>query len=132
MVNPEEDFVPIQQRDAKLAELVESVMKTDEGTKDRKTILTTEQALRIAIARAYADSFIVLGVDPDFDGPSEEAPIVELEGPLEIVHMICDYLENTSVSVNGKGLKQMVEILTAQVSSEDPSSIDKTTQRVMR
>ena len=127
-LSPEDDFISSNPKDAKLAALVDAVMsadgKSNEGMRDRKTHLTMEQALQIARARAFADSFIVIEIR---DGKE-----FEIEGPLESIHLICDYLENTAVSVQGKGMKQLADILTATMQREDVSQLDRTTQRVMR
>ncbi len=128
-LSPEDDFISSTPKDAKLAALVDAVMsadgKSNEGMRDRKTHLTMEQALQIARARAFADSFIVIDVDND----GKEKLI---DGPLESIHLICDYLENTAVSVQGKGMKQLADILTATMQRDDVSQLDRTTQRVMR
>ena len=110
MVNAQDDFFDgLRQDDPKLNALVESVMSTKVG-KDRKTVLTIEQALQIARARTFADSFAVYE-EQIIDGETVQ---VMIEPPLEIIHTICDYLENTAVSVQGKGLKDLVAILTAR------------------
>lgn len=117
---PESDFTQLRMDDPKLLTLVDSLFKTGEG-KDRKTVLTQEQALQIARARAFADSFIVV----DENGN-------QVEGPLMEIHIICDYLENTAVSVQGRGMKDLVQVLTARVrESDENSSLAKAAGRVV-
>lgn len=129
MTNPEDDFATIKQEDAQLAGLVNAFMSPDGGDsseqRDRKSYLTMEQALQIARARAFADSFIVEEKDA-------AGNLIEIEGPLEIIHMICNYLENTSVSVSGRGLKQLENVLTATVQRAEQSDLDRTVSKLAR
>ena len=127
-MNPEDDFIAIKQEDAKLAGLIDAFMSDGDGgsQKDRKTHLTMEQALQIARARAFADSFIV----EEFD--AEAGEVIQVEPPLQIVHLICDYLENTSVSINGRGLKQLEAVLTAQAQRQEQSELDRSVGRLTR
>lgn len=125
--NPDLDFEPQGEvRDERLAELVNAIMSTDVG-RDRKSVLTSEQALHIARARAFADSFIEWGVD-------EKGNPVMTEGPLEIIHTICDYLLDTAVSTgSGRGLKDLTKILSAQLAgaNEEDDDISRLRQKVM-
>lgn len=126
-MNPEDDFLKVDRSDPKLTSLVRAVMEAEGSAKDRKTHLTMEQALYIARARAFADSFVV----EEWDEEKEE--YVQIEGPLELIHMICDYLENTAVSISGKGMKQLENILTAQMRAQDErSELERTVGRVAR
>lgn len=111
MVNPNEDFIPASKKDARISSLVDSIMSTEIG-EDRKSVLTADQALAIARARAYADSFAVYVKD-------EDGNEVMIEPPLMEIHAICSYLENTAVSVKGRGMKDLVEVLAARLQSED-------------
>jgi hypothetical protein len=120
---PESDFADLRMDDPKIASLVDSMFKTDIG-KDRKAVLTQEQALQIARSRAFADSFIVYET-------LEDGSEIMKEGPLQELHLICDYLENTAVSVSGRGLKDLVQVLTARVREGDENSaIARTIGRV--
>jgi hypothetical protein len=107
MVNPQEDFIQHNKQDVRTASLVDAIVSTKVG-EDRKSILTSEQALAIARARAYADSFA------RYDDEGNE-----IEPPLMILHAICSYLENTAMSVKGKGMDDLVKILSARTQSED-------------
>lgn len=87
------DFLP--DKDAKLAGLVDAIFDTKVG-RNRKAILTAEQAVLIARARAFA----------------QIADLPEVEE-------LCNFLMDTSVSVKGTGLKQLVEVLSARIRGDD-------------
>ena len=133
MVNPESDFLNVDEQDVKLRGLHDAIMSTDIG-RDRKSILTMEQAMAIARARAFADSFIEWQYDNDGDivRDSDNKPVM-VEGPLELVHTICDYLEDTAVSTGkGTGLKMIEKIFSAQLSGgEEDTEVDRLRSKVM-
>lgn len=90
----ENDFMP-DVGEGDLSNLVNAVLGTDIG-KDRKAHLTLQQAVMVARARAFADMYQV----PE-------------------LHALCDVLMNTTISVNGRGMKQLVAILTARMQTEN-------------
>lgn len=117
MVNPESEFRPVKREDTRTASIVEAMFNTAIGA-DRKSVLDRDQAVLIARARAYANSFQKF----DADGNEIEPPLVEL-------HAFCDYLENTSVSIGGRGLKDITAILTAQSQGDRPDDMSQMLKR---
>lgn len=114
-----QDLSAVSNRDARIAGLVDAIMSTNIG-RDRKSHITGEQALQIAIARTFADSFI------EYDEKGNQ-----VEGPIEEIHMICNYLMDTSISVTGHGRKDLVAILSARVADEDRDDFSKILGKVM-
>lgn len=98
--NADSDFLP-DAGDPKLAALVKALFDTTTG-KLRKAVLSPKQS--IAIARAYA--------------------FAELEGVPELA-TLADMLADTTVSIRGKGLNQMVEVMSARMQNEDQDSIKR-------
>lgn len=102
-----EDFIP-DDKDKQLAGLVDALMSTTIG-KNRKAILTPKQAVAIARARTFATIAFV----PALDG-------------------LCDVLADTTVSVKGKGLEQLVKILSSRVAlSGDDDRLNRLRNRLM-
>lgn len=94
----EKDFLP-EAGDPKLAALVDAIFDTEVG-KLRKAVLTPAQSVALVRAWAFADMY--------------EVP--ELAA-------IADMLADTTVSKGGKGLNQMVEIMSARLQNEDDGAM---------
>lgn len=89
-----QDFLP-DDKDKKLAGLVDAMMGTTVG-KNRKAILTADQAVVLARARMFA----------------------ELQDLPEVADL-CDLLQDSTVSIKGKGLTQLVTVLSARMQAND-------------
>lgn len=96
----ESDFLP-SEGDPKLAALVKAIFNTDIG-KLRKAHLTRKQAVALARAWAFAELY---------DVPELAA--------------LADMLADTTVSVEGRGLKQMVQVMSARMANEDESAFSR-------
>ena len=94
----DDDFLP-DQGDPKLAALVTAMFDTKVG-KLRKAVLTPKQA--VALARAWAFAAM-------YDIPELAA--------------LADMLADTTVSIKGKGLNQMVAVMSARMQSEDDDAM---------
>jgi hypothetical protein len=92
--NADNDFLP-DQGDPKLAALVKEMFDTRIG-KLRKAVLTRKQS--VALARAWA--FAAL----------QDVPALAA---------LADMLADTTVSIGGKGLNQMVQVMSARMSADD-------------
>lgn len=103
----EDDFLPDEQ-DSDLASLVTAIFGTEIG-KNRKAHLTAEQAVQVARARAFADMY---------DVPE--------------LHTLCDVLMDSTISINGRGMKQLVTILSARMQrQDDENNYDKLRSRLL-
>jgi len=96
----EHDFLP-DQGDPKLAALVGAMFDTKIG-KLRKAVLTPKQA--VAVSRAFAFAAM-------YDVPELAA--------------LCEMLMDTTVSIKGKGLHQMVTVMSARMQADDDDSIKR-------
>lgn len=96
----ERDFLP-EQRDPKLAALIDAIFDTNIG-KLRKAVLTPKQSVALVRAWVFADMY---------DVPE--------------LAMIADMLADTTVSKGGKGLNQMVEVMSARLSSDDGDALKR-------
>lgn len=103
--SPENDWIP-DQGDPMLATLAREMFSTKTG-KLRKAVLSRKQA--VALARAYAFAAM-------YNVPELAA--------------LCDMLSDTTVSVNGKGLNQLVQVMTARMQAQDDANGG--TQRLLR
>lgn len=91
-----------------LSGLVKAIFDTDVG-KNRKASLTATQAVAIARARAFAEAY--------------EVPVLD---------MLCDVLADTSISIKGEGMKQLVTVLSARLQVNDESAkLDRLQNRLM-
>lgn len=96
----EHDFLP-DQGDPKLAALTREMFSTKVG-KLRKAVLNPRQAVALSRARAYADMY----------------DIPELSA-------LCDMLADSTVSINGRGLHQMVTVMSARMQAEDDDGLKR-------
>lgn len=105
-VRVDDDF--ILENNDKLSGLVNAIFDTTIG-KNRRAILTPEQAVNISRARAFARIYDV----PELD-------------------FLCDLLSDTTVSVKGTGLKQLVSVLAARMTADDGNDdLQKLRSRLM-
>lgn len=95
-----QDFLP-DDKDKKLASLVDAMMGTAVG-KNRKAILTPDQAVVLARARMFAEL--------------QDLPEVEA---------LCDLLQDSTVSIKGKGLTQLVTVLSARMQANDDNELNR-------
>lgn len=98
--NADSDFAPTD-GDPKLAALVDAMFDTDVG-KLRKAVLNPKQAVALARAWAFAEMY---------DVPELAA--------------LADMLADTTVSVRGLGLRQMVTVMSARMQSEDDDTFKR-------
>lgn len=96
----EHDFLP-DQGDPKLAALTREMFSTKVG-KLRKAVLTPKQAVSLSRAWAFAAMY----------------NIPELAA-------LADMLADTTVSIKGKGLHQMVTVMSARMQAEDESALSR-------
>lgn len=96
----EHDFLP-DQGDPKLAALTREMFSTKVG-KLRKAVLNPRQAVALSRARAYADMY----------------DIPELSA-------LCDMLSDSTVSIGGRGLHQMVTVMSARMQAEDDDGLKR-------
>lgn len=94
------DFLP-ESGDPKLSALVREMFNTEVG-KLRKAVLTPMQAVALSRAWAFADMY----------------NIPELRD-------LADMLADTTVSVKGKGLNQMVEIMSARMQADGDDGMNR-------
>jgi hypothetical protein len=96
----DEDYLP-DRGDPKLAALVDALFDTDVG-KLRKAVLTQKQA--VALARAWA--------------------VAELMN-VPALAALADMLADTTVSVRGTGLNQMVTVMSARMQAQDEGAMSR-------
>lgn len=99
-MSADQDFIP-ESGDPKLAALVKEMFSTEVG-KLRKAVLTPYQAMTYSVALAFADMY----------------EIPELRE-------LADMLAETTVSVKGKGLNQMVEIMSARMQADGDDGMNR-------
>jgi hypothetical protein len=95
-VDDQDDWMP--QADSSLAAIPKALFDTTVG-KLRKAVLTPRKAVAVARAHAYASMF----------------NIPELAA-------LTDMLSDTTVSINGKGLDQMVRVMAARMEADSESN----------
>lgn len=98
-VDGDDDWMP--QGETSLAAIPKALFDTTVG-KLRKAILTPRKAVALSRAWAFASMY----------------DIPELAA-------FADMLADTTVSVNGTGLKQMVQIMSARMQADDSNAIDR-------
>lgn len=87
--------------DNKFSNLTREMFSTKVG-KLRKAVLTPKQAVALSRARAFAGMY-------DIDD----------------LAALCDMLADTTVSINGKGLHQMVTVMSARMAADEESAMSR-------
>jgi hypothetical protein len=93
------DFLPDHQN--KYAPLVKAMFNTDEAI-ERKAVLNRKQSVALSRAWAFAELMSV-----------------------PALATLADTLANTTASINGLALKQMVEVMSARMSSDVDDSMGR-------